>query len=427
MKIERVDLLFTEIPIVGHFETSYGRIYSSAKLLLKFYTPDYTVFTECVAGTVLGYSYETGRTARVVLKDHLLPAVMNKEISDPGEFWEHCGRFRGHPMAKAAVENALWIGRAIEENVSLAKLLGNEKDRIVSGVSIGIQDTAQDLVQQVEAKLAEGYPKVKMKIKPGTDVDRVAAVRSAFPDITLMVDANNAYSLEDIETLKALDGFDLLMIEQPLAYEDIWDHAKLKPRLKTPICLDESIHGPYDARVAAEMEACQIINIKQGRVAGLTRAKEVHDICEKAGIGVWCGGMFETGVGRALIVALAGLPNFIYPSDISASGRYYKRDIIDPEFSLNPDGTISVPDGPGLGVEVNEEVLDRYTIAREVIRGGVDIARIFKPDRSGLTGGDGWNTCLKGPQYTPLMKTTGSPRPWSWRTGWSSGPGTGPS
>ncbi len=368
MKIERVDLIDIKIPIVGHFETSYGRIYESAKLILKFYTPDYTVFTECVAGTVLGYSYETGRTAAVVLKDHLLPAVMGKEITDPAQFWDLCGRFRGHPMAKAAVENALWIGKAVERNVSLAKLLGNNKDRVTSGVSIGIQDTAQDLVDQVREKLAQGYPKIKMKIKPGTDVERVAAVRKEFPDITLMVDANNAYSLDDMATLKALDEFGLLMIEQPLAYEDIWDHAKLKPRLKTPICLDESIHGPYNARIAAEMKACQIVNIKQGRVSGLARAKQVHDICQEAGIGVWCGGMFETGVGRALIVALAGLDNFIYPSDISASSRYYPRDIVDPEFTLNPDGTISVPQGPGLGVEVNEKVLDSYTVGREVIR-----------------------------------------------------------
>ena len=368
MKIQRADLITIKIPIVGHFETSYGRRYESDKLILKFYTPDYTVFTECVAGTELGYSNETMDTARVVLKNHLLPAVMGREIDDPAQFWNLCGRFRGHPMAKAAVENALWIGKAVEENQSLAKVLGNHKDRVTSGVSIGIQDTAEELVEQVGAKLEQGYPKIKMKIKPGIDVERVAAVRKAFPEITLMADANNAYSLKDIETLKALDEFGLLMIEQPLAYEDIWDHAKLKPMLKTPICLDESIHGPYQARVAVEMEACQIVNIKQGRVAGLTRARQVHDICEKAGIGVWCGGMFETGVGRALIVALAGLPNFIYPSDISASARYYRRDIIDPEFSLNPDGTISVPQGPGLGVEVNEKVLDGYTLAREVIR-----------------------------------------------------------
>ena len=212
-----------------------------------------------------------------------------------------------------------------------------------------------------------GYPRIKIKIKPGMDIDYVATVRKAFPDIQLMVDANNAYSLSDMNTLKALDEFNLLMIEQPLAYDDIFDHAKLQQQLKTPVCLDESIHGPYFARVALETKACRIINIKQGRVAGLARAKEIHDICQAGDVGVWCGGMFETGVGRALIVALAGLPNFFYPSDISASERYYPRDIVDPEFTLNPEGTISVPTEPGLGVTVNEDVLSSSIVSTEKI------------------------------------------------------------
>jgi len=368
MKIERVDLIQLQLPIVGHFETSYGRKYSSDKLILKFYTPDFVTYTECVAGTVLGYSYETIGTALVVLKELLLPAVMGQPLDGPEDFWKLCGRFRGHPMAKAAVENAFWILKALEEGRPLARLLGHDRDRVTAGVSVGIQDSAEELIDLIGGYLAEGYPKIKMKIKPGLDVARVEAVRRAYPDITLMVDANNAYSLADLDVLKALDQFDLLMIEQPLAYDDIFDHAKLQPQLKTPICLDESIHGPYFARVAIEMKACRIINIKQGRVSGLARAKKVHDICQRGGLGVWCGGMFETGVGRAVLVALAGLPNFIYPSDISASRRYYPRDIVDPEFSLNPDGTISVPQGPGLGVEVNEKVLDGYTTAREVIR-----------------------------------------------------------
>lgn len=369
MIIERVDLILIRIPMKGHFETSYGRVTEAERLLLKFYTPDYTLHTECVAGTMMGYAYETVNTARVVLKEHLLPAIMAKELAGPEDFFELCGHLRGHPMAKAAVENALWIGRAMEENVSLASLLGNTQDRITSGVSIGIQDSAQDLVDQVAEKLALGYPKFKMKIKPGRDVEMVAAVRKEFPDAVLMVDANNAYSLDDIEVMKALDGFDLLMIEQPLAYDDIWDHAKLKPQLKTPLCLDESIHSPYHARLAIEQEACQIVNIKQGRVSGLARAKEIHDLCEAAGLGVWCGGMLETGIGRAVNVALAGLPNFIYPSDISASDRYWRRDVVDPEFTLNDDGTISVPEGPGLGVTVREDIIDGYTYAREVVRG----------------------------------------------------------
>jgi len=368
MRIERVDLIQLKMPLVGHFETSYGRRYDWDKLILKFYTPDFETYTECVAGTALGYAYESIGTAREVLKSHLLPAIMGQDLKEPDDFWRLCGRFRGHPMAKAAIENALWIIRAMEKNISLAKLLGNEKDRVTAGVSIGIQDSSQELVDLTAQYLEQGYPRIKMKIKPGTDVKRVEAMRKAYPEVALMVDANNAYSLDDLDTLKALDQFSLIMIEQPLAYDDIHDHAKLQPQLKTPICLDESIHGPYFARIAIESKACRIINIKQGRVAGLTRSKEVHDMCQQADIGVWCGGMFETGVGRAIQTALAGLPNFIYPNDISASARYYPRDIVDPEFTLNSDGTISVPGGPGLGVEINQKAIDNYTVAMEVIR-----------------------------------------------------------
>ena len=368
MKIERVDLIQIKIPIVGHFETSYGRRYESHKLLLKLYTSDFVTYTECVAQPAPGGFYETIGTAREVLKSFLLPAIMGQELNDPQDFWKLCGRFRGHNMTKAAVENGLWVLKALEEQKPLSQLLGNKKERIMSGVSIGIQDSGEELVEQAAKYIEQGYPRIKMKIKPGADVSRVEVMRKHFPDITLMVDANNAYSLGDIDTLRALDEFNLQMIEQPLAYNDIFYHAKLQAQLKTPICLDESIYGPYHARVAIEMKACRIINIKQGRVAGLARAKEVHDICQQNGIGVWCGGMWETGVGRAILVALAGLPNFIYPNDISASSRYYQRDITDPEFTLNPDGTIDVLKGPGLGVEVNEKVLDGYTSAREVIR-----------------------------------------------------------
>lgn len=368
MKIDRVDLIQLKIPIVGHFETSYGRRYESHKLILKFYTPDFVTYTECSAQPMPGVSSETIGTSLEILKSFLLPAIMGQELTGPQDFWKLCKRFRGHNMAKAAIENGLWVLKALEEQKPLSQLLGNKKERITAGVSIGIQDSDEALVDQVAQYIEKGYPRIKVKVKPGADVSRVEAVRKHFPDITLMVDANNAYSLGDIDTLRALDEFNLQMIEQPLAYNDIFDHAKLQAQMKTPVCLDESIHGPYHARVAIEMKACRIINIKQGRQAGLARAKEVHDICRKGGIGVWCGGMFETGVGRAILVALAGLPNFIYPSDISASGRYYHRDIIDPEFTLNPDGTIDVPKGPGLGVEVNEKVLDSYTISREVIR-----------------------------------------------------------
>jgi len=229
MRIERVDLIRLKMPIVGHFETSYGRRYDSEKLLLKFYTADFETYTECVAGTALGYSYESIGTAREVLKTHLLPAVMGRELTGPDDFWRLCGRFRGHPMAKAAIENALWILTAMEKNISLAKLLGNEKDRVTAGVSIGIQDSSQELVDLATQYLEQGYPRLKMKIKPGADVKRVEAMRKALPDVPLMVDANNAYSLDDLDIIRALDGFNLIMIEQPLAYDDIMDHAKLQP------------------------------------------------------------------------------------------------------------------------------------------------------------------------------------------------------
>jgi O-succinylbenzoate synthase len=367
MKIERVDLIVLKIPIVGHFETSYGRLYEEDKLLLKFYTRDFIVYTECVAETSLGYTYETIGTAIEILKSHLLPAIMGKAIEGPDDFWKHCGCFRGHPMTKAAVENAFWVFKALEEEVSLATLLGNTKRAVLSGVSIGIQDSAEALLEKAAEFVDQGYPRIKIKIKPGRDVDDIAAMRKRFPDVTLMVDANNAYSLDDLDVLKVMDDYDLQMIEQPLAFDDIFDHAKLQRQLKTAICLDESIQSPYHARVALETKACRIINIKQGRVAGLARAKQIHDLCATGGVGVWCGGMFETGVGRAVLVALAGLPNFIYPNDISASQRYYPRDIVEPEFTLNPDGTISVPEGPGLGVEVNPRVLARYKQSMETI------------------------------------------------------------
>ncbi len=234
MKIERVDLITLKIPIVGHFETSQGRIYESDKLLLKFYSPDFIAYTECVAETSPTYSYETIGTAKEILKAHLLPSVMGKPLDGPEDFWKLCGHFRGHPMANASVENALWIFKSLEEGISLAQLLGNKQKQIVSGVSVGVHDTAEELIDKIEGYLGQGYPRIKIKIKPGMDIDYVATVRKAFPDIQLMVDANNAYSLDDIDILKALDEFDLLMIEQPLAYNDIFDHAKLQQQMKTP-------------------------------------------------------------------------------------------------------------------------------------------------------------------------------------------------
>ena len=368
MKIKRVDIIQLEIPIVDAYETSYGRIEHAESMILKFYSDDFTVFTECSAGAVPGFSYETIGTAKEVLKSMILPAVMGKPFHDPDDFWSFCKHLRGHPMAKASVENAFWIFKALAENRPLAAVLGNNQERLMAGAGVGLQATNEALTDRIGYYLSQGYTKIKMKITPGKDIERVAAVRKVYPKIPLMVDANNAYSLNDIDTFKALDEFDLLMIEQPLAYDDIFEHAKLQPRIKTPIGLDESICEPHHARIALEMGACGCINIKQCRVAGLSRAIEIHDICRDAGIGVWCGGMMETGIGRAVLLALAGLTNFTYPMDIGASNKYFFEDIVDPEFTLNPDGTITVPRQPGLGVEVNEKRLDRFTVARDVTR-----------------------------------------------------------
>lgn len=367
MKIERVDLIHIRMPLVSPFETSMGRHEDLEKLILKAYTPDGTAYSECVASAKPFYGQETIGTARHILRDFILPTILGRDIAGPEEYQKMISPFRGHAMAKAVVENALWVLKAEEEGSSLAALIGGAKDGIQSGVSIGIQRTPEELLDQIAGYLEAGYPRIKIKIKPGKDLDLLEAVRLRYPHIPLMVDANAAYTLRDMAPLKAMDEFGLQMIEQPLSHEDLLDHAKLQARLKTPLSLDESINGPHSARAAAELGACRIINIKQGRVGGILPAMEVHDIAWEHGMGVWCGGMLETGIGRAVNVALATLPNFIYPSDISASERYWERDIIDPEFRINGDGTIDVPKGPGLGVAVNESFLARVTLGRETV------------------------------------------------------------
>jgi len=368
MIIERIDLFHIKIPLLLPFETSYGRDDDMEKLLLKVYTPDMVTYAECVAETTPTYSYETIGTAREILKKYLFPLVLGKEIDGPEEYCRMVSWVRGHEMARSALENSVWILKALEKGVSLAQLLGGTATKIVSGVSIGIQDTVESLVDLVGSYLEKGYPRIKIKIKPGKDIQFIEGVRKRYPDIALMVDANNAYSLDDIDILKEFDRYNLTMAEQPLDYDDIIDHARLRTLIETPICLDESIHSPYFARVAAELNACQIINIKQARVGGLRAAKIVHDLCMEHNIGVWCGGMMETGIGRAVNIALTTLANFIYPSDISASDRYWERDIIEQPFVLNTDGTIDVPSGAGLGVTVDEKMIDRYTISHEVFR-----------------------------------------------------------
>jgi O-succinylbenzoate synthase len=271
---------------------------------------------------------------------------------------------RGHFLAKAGVEMALWDLIGKRDGKSLKNIFEGERDRVEVGVSIGIQESASILVRAAEGYAAQGYNRLKIKIKPGRDVEDTSAVRKAFPDIRLQVDANSAYTLETSETLQPLDQLDLLLIEQPLFEDDIWDHRKLQAQFKTPICLDESVVSPRHARYAIEMEACRIINIKPGRVGGLSQGLEIHDMCRAQGMPVWCGGMLETGVGRASNLAIASLPGFTLPGDISASDRYFSRDITHERFILNPDSTIDVPTGPGLGVTIDEEALQQFTLAK---------------------------------------------------------------
>jgi len=273
-------------------------------------------------------------------------------------------------MAKAGLEAALLDLTAKAEGLSLSRYLGGVKERIPSGISIGIQPDVPTLLKVVERRLKEGYPRVKLKIKPGWDLKVVEAVRQHFGQIPLMADANAAYTLEDLPVFQRLDEYDLMMLEQPFGYDDLVDHAKLQEKIRTPICLDESVKSPDDARRALELQSCRVINLKPGRVGGLLAAREIHDLCLKQGVPVWCGGMLETGIGRAHNVALASLEGFSLPNDLSASGRYYHEDLIEPPFTLNPDGTLSVPQGPGIGVEVVEERLERATLRRKVFGDG---------------------------------------------------------
>lgn len=364
MRIERVELRLIELELVEPFETSFGRETNRKAIIVALKSGGATGWGECVAGSGPWYSYETVKTAWHVLEDHIIPELLGRELAGPEVLIEKLARIRGHNMAKACVEMAFWDLTAKLKEVSLSKLLGGTKEEIESGISIGIQKSVSELLKVIERRLGQGYRRVKIKIKPGWDLEVVRQVRQKYPSTLLMADANSAYTLNDVALFKALDEFNLLMIEQPLDYDDLVDHATLQKELKTPICLDESIKTPDDARKALELGSGKIINIKPGRVGGFSNSKRIHDDCLARGVPVWCGGMLETGIGRAHNVALASLPGFSLPNDISASERYYKHDLVEPPFTLNPDGTIDVPRGPGIGVEVLHDQLAKATLKR---------------------------------------------------------------
>jgi O-succinylbenzoate synthase len=365
MRIDQITLNRLSMPLVSPFETSFGRSIDRECILITLQSEGITGYGECVADRDPGYSYETTGTAWHILEEFITPAILGQDAED---FHRRVTPIRGHNLAKAGVEMALWDLLGKREDKSLRDLLGGVRNKVDVGVSVGLQSTPEILVQTVESYLSQGYGRIKIKIKPGRDVRDTEAVRKAFPAIKLQVDANSAYTLETSESILPLDAFDLLLIEQPLHEDDIWEHHYLQEKFQTPICLDESIITPRHARVALDMGACKIINIKAGRVAGLSQAVAIHDLCQAGGIPVWCGGMLETGIGRASNLALASLPGFVLPADISASNRYYSRDITNESFVLNPDSTINVPNKPGLGVTLDNDAVKQFSLAQLTLK-----------------------------------------------------------
>ncbi|MBC8504989.1 MAG: o-succinylbenzoate synthase [Anaerolineales bacterium] len=362
MKIEKISLYHIRMPLVAPFETSFGSIDTRDCIIVEINSEGLTGWGEVVADRDPGYAWETCGTAWHILPDFIIPDILEKDIEDAHHFQRCVAHIRGHQMAKAGVEMALWDLQGQAQGSPLGQLLGGIKERVEVGVSVGLQKSPEALLEIVENYLSKGYRRVKLKIKPGRDVSEVSAVRSQFPDLRLQVDANSAYSLKTAAVLLPLDDFDLLLIEQPLAEDDLWDHSRLQKQFQTPLCLDESITAPRHARQALEMGACRIVNIKPGRVGGISQGMAIHDICQDQNVPVWCGGMLETGVGRAANLALASLPNFRLPGDISATERYYQEDITNESFTLNTDSTIDVPNKPGLGVTINKKALARFTL-----------------------------------------------------------------
>ncbi|MCM3901409.1 MAG: o-succinylbenzoate synthase [Pyrinomonadaceae bacterium] len=353
LHLESVEIRLVRLPLNEPFETSFGRIDSRLIFVVGVEAGGLTGWGEVVAAEEPRYSYETVGTAWHVIRDYLAPAVLSRSVTDLSDLAARFAQFRGHNMAKAGLELAYMDLLARTSGQSLTQLIGGTLTRVPVGVSLGIQPEIEQLLERVDRYLDLGYQRIKLKIKPGWDVDIVRDVRQQHPEILLSVDANSAYTIEDQDHLKALDAFGLLMLEQPLDHDDLIDHSKLQSEIATPICLDESITGLRRAEHALDLGSCQIINVKIGRVGGYSQALAIHDLCYSRGVPVWCGGMLESGIGRAHNLALASLPGFSLPGDISASSRYFERDLIIPEVLVAGDGTVEVPRGPGLGFEID--------------------------------------------------------------------------
>ncbi|MED4909438.1 o-succinylbenzoate synthase [Brevibacillus centrosporus] len=369
MKIEKIEMRRLHLPLKQAFEASIGQQTMRDFLLISVHSEGETGYGESVAMPLPFYNEETTETVLYMMEALLIPMLLKNKIERPEDVARLFAPIRRHHMAKSALEGAVWDLYAKQQGISLAQALGGKRKEIDVGVSVGIEPTVEEVVSKVEGFVAEGYKKIKVKIKPGFDIALIDALRKRFgDDLPLMADANSAYTLDQIDLIKQLDDYNLIMIEQPLAHDDIVDHARLQSQLKTPICLDESIHTVEDARRAIELSSCRIINIKVGRVGGLTESKKIHDLCQENNIPVWCGGMFESGVGRAHNIAITSLSNFTIPGDTAASSRYWKQDIVLPEVEFLRPGVLAVPEGPGIGYEINWEVVKSLQVLEKSFR-----------------------------------------------------------
>jgi O-succinylbenzoate synthase len=368
MRIESITLRELRMPLKHFFETSFGRSESRRILLVTVHSEGVEGWAECVAHDGPFFSYEWIETAWSTIREFLAPELLKAKLETASNSAQYMARVRGHNMAKAVLENALWDAEAQQNQQPLWMLLSGTRSEIACGVSIGIQDSHEELLENIATELAAGYQRIKVKVKPGWDLEVLQKIRARWPNILLSCDANSAYRPSDLDHLRRFDDFNLLMIEQPLWDDDIFYHSHLQKEMKTAICLDESIRHTRDAEKAIQMRACRIINIKVGRVGGFTEAIAVHNLCQKHDVPVWCGGMLETGIGRAHNVALSTLPNFRLPGDVSASKRYWAEDIVEPEIEVSPQGTITISNEAGRGYEIKKDLIEKLTVRKEILR-----------------------------------------------------------
>jgi O-succinylbenzoate synthase len=368
MKIDRVEIRQIHLPFISPFQTSGWVENGNNSVIVKVFSEGIAGWGESSVGRFPNYIEETSSTVLSLQKEVLVSLMLKKDITHPGELSDIFKNVRGNRFAISGLESAVWDLWCKTKKQNLSKFLGGKRERVAVGVSLGIPENKKELLSLCEKYLSKGYQRIKIKIKPGWDVEPLKGIRKRWPDIMLQVDANGAYSIKEIKILESLDKYNLLMIEQPFHYDDLLYHSVLQKGIKTPVCLDESITSPDKAVEALIMDACRVINIKPGRVGGIVNAIIIHHICRKNKIPVWCGGMMETGIGRAVNVCLASLPGFTLPGDISANSRYFKRDIVENPFELNSDGTLTVPTESGHGAIVDEKYLNKITINKTIIK-----------------------------------------------------------